>query len=95
MNQNTIIQVLSSRKTTLALCIPTIGVNAAHLFKNGSAMIIIITIALLAILTITIITGNMVGVFRKGEKAEPHMLDYFRNAMLVFVLTASLYGIFG
>ena len=96
MNQDQLIRALGSRKTSIIIVIPVLGLNAAYLLKHGSGFVLIMTIALIAIVALAVIAGQLV---QKGEKQrepqEPGMMDCIQNGLFAFLLIASLYGIFG
>ncbi len=100
MTADQLIRALGSRKTTMILIVPVLGLNAAYLLKHGSGLILILTIAILAMVALTmvalaIIAGQLARRGKKEQPRDPIMMDYVQNGMFAFVLIASLYGIFG
>ena len=86
-------RLMAGRRTGLILGIMVAGVNAAYLFRNGGAAVIVTTVLLLAVVTAALMVH--VRAWNQAEEETPTAMDYARNAALAFLLSASLYGIFG
>ena len=106
--QEAIAGILRSHQTTKALAALVVGVNSAYILRHGSAQAMMIGALLLALAAAAIITAGIMGAWesrerRNQEQEEPLARQEsslrsrrgysFENAMLAFVLAASLLGI--
>ena len=92
--KNALAQMANSRQMTLVLVALVIGINMAHVLRNGSWLQVLLAALVLAIAGGTAVIGSMAE-SRKETSGAPRRGLAAENAVLALLLITCLWGIFG